>query len=46
MNMTRDEVRFTRYGEMLDLIACYNIEKGNALPKKKELSFMEVIALQ
>lgn len=44
--MTREEVQYTRYGEMLDLIACYNIEKGNALPKKKELSFDEVMALQ
>ena len=44
--MTREEVQYTRYGEMLDLIACYRIEKGNALPKKKELSFDEVIALK
>lgn len=43
--MTRDEVRFTRYGEMRDLIACYQIEQGVALPKKKKLSYDEVMSL-
>lgn len=43
--MTRDEVRFTRYGEMLDLIACYQIEKGDAKPKQKKLSYFEIMEL-
>lgn len=44
--MTREEVRFTRYGEMLDLIACYQIEKGEARPKKKKMSYEEIMALR
>lgn len=43
--MTRDEVRFTRYGEMLDLIACYQIEKGDAKPKQKKLTYDEIMNL-
>ena len=48
MNMTRAEVLYTRYGEMRDLIACYQIEKGEAKPKqkKKKLSYDEIMALK
>lgn len=44
--MTRAEVLYTRYGEMRDLIACYQIEKGEAKPKKKKMSYDEIMALK
>ena len=34
-HMTRDEVMRTRYGEMLDLIACHGIFNGAFKEKKK-----------
>lgn len=46
--MTRNEVRFSRYGEMLDLITCYRIDKGELRPKNKarKLSYDEIMALK
>jgi len=46
--MTRNEVLFTRMGEMKDLISCYQIEKGELLPKQQTRvwSFDEAIALE
>ena len=35
LNMGRQEIMVTRYGEMLDMIACLAIYKG-ATPKKKQ----------
>lgn len=45
--MTRNEVLYTRYGEMRDLITCYQIEKGELQPKEKRRtwSYDEAIAL-
>ena len=36
LNMNRREVLYTRFGEMRDLITCYQIEKGELLPKKEK----------
>jgi len=46
--MSRKEVLYTRYGEMLDLISCYQVEKGERMPKKKKkiYTFDEAIALE
>lgn len=46
--MSRNEVLYTRYGEMRDLITCYQIEKGELLPKKqkKKWTYDEVMALR
>ena len=47
--MTKEEVLHTRYGEMLDLISCYQIENcGLKLKKhtrKKPWTYDEAIAL-
>ena len=45
--MNRKEVLYTRFGEMLDLISCYQIEKGERMPAKKKhkWTFDEAIAL-
>lgn len=46
--MSRKEVLYSRYGEMRDLITCYQIEKGELLPakEKKKFTFDEAIALE
>jgi len=46
MNIPKQEVLVTRYGEMLDMINCYSIYKGSAQPKKKKMSFAEAIELR
>ena len=45
--MNRKEVLYTRYGEMRDLITCYQIEKGELLPKKakRHWTYDEAMAL-
>ena len=45
--MSRQEIMTTRYGEMLDLIACLGIHNG-AEPKKrkKKYTFQEAMALR
>ena len=46
--MSRNEVLYTRYGEMRDLITCYQIEKGELVPKrrKKVWTYEEAMALE
>lgn len=45
--MGRREILLTRYGEMLDMIACLAIQNG-APPKKekRKMSFQEAISLR
>lgn len=43
--MTRDEVLYTRLGEMMDLITCMQIENGELVPKRK-LSYDEAMELK
>lgn len=45
--MDKQEIMTTRYGEMMDLIACLNIHNG-AEPrrKKKKFTFQEAMALR
>jgi len=47
LHMGRREILLTRYGEMLDMIACLDIQHG-APPKKekRKMSFQEAIALR
>ena len=33
--MSRREILATRYGEMLDMIACLSIDRGDMVPKRK-----------
>lgn len=44
LNMSRQEVMSTRYGEMLDLISCLSIYNGGAEYKapKRKLSWEEM----
>lgn len=35
LNMTKQEIMCTRYGEMLDMISCFSIQNG-AKPKRKK----------
>ena len=46
--MSKREVLCTRYGEMRDLITCYQIENGELLPTvhKKVWTYDEAIALK
>ena len=46
--MDRREILVTRYGEMMDMIACLAIFNGSAKPKKRKpkLSYMEVMRLR
>jgi len=46
LNIPREEVLVTRYGEMLDMITCYSIYKGMARPKKKKFTFAEAMELR
>ena len=48
MNMNRQEVMCTRFGEMMDMIACLSIYNGSAEPvsKKKNRTYDEMIALR
>lgn len=47
MNMDRQETMNTRYGEMMDMIACLSIYNGGAEQKmpKKKYTFDEAMAL-
>lgn len=47
LNMKRQEVMNTRFGEMLDLISCLAIYEGRAeqAKKKKKLTFDEIMQL-
>lgn len=48
MNMKRQEIIATRYGEMLDMISCLSIYNGGAEQKikKRKLSFDEALSLR
>lgn len=47
MGMTKQAVMATRYGEMLDLIACFSIYNGaKEKPYKRALSFDEAMQLR
>lgn len=48
MNMNKQDVLLTRYGEMLDMIDCLSIYNGVAEVKRKPviLSYDEAIALK
>lgn len=43
--MNREETLLTRYGEMLDMIACMAINNG-ADQKEREMTFDEIFALR
>lgn len=36
MNMSKQEILITRYGDMLDMISCLCIYEGKVAPKRKE----------
>lgn len=47
--MDRREILITRYGEMMDMIACLSIFEGTAVPKKKKsilTDFDEIMRLR
>ena len=46
MNIPREEVLVTRYGEMLDMVTCFSIYKGSAKPKKDKMTFAEAMELR
>ena len=47
MNMTRNEIIVTRYGEFRDLISCYSVHNGSAkIVSKKKWTFDEAIELR
>lgn len=48
LGMSRTETLSTPYGEFFDLLACDDISKGKAKPKKKKkkMSFDEFVALR
>ena len=43
--MSREETMLTRFGEMMDMIACMAISNG-ADEKEKDLTFDEIFALR
>lgn len=45
--MAKQEILLTRYGEMLDMIACFAIYNGNAKEKreKRKWKYEDAIAL-
>lgn len=47
LGMTAAEIRVTRWGEMLDMLACLSIKNG-AEPKrkKKTMSFLDVFNMR
>jgi len=46
LNMQKQEILVTRYGEMSDMISCYAIFNGAEPKKKKRLSFDEAMKLR
>lgn len=44
--MSKEETLLTRYGEMLDLIACMAIENGANQKIRRRLSFDEIFSLR
>lgn len=45
LGMSAKEIDVTRYGEMLDMIACMAIDRG-AKPKKKKKTMEQVFAMR
>lgn len=50
LNMSRQEIMITRYGEMKDMISCLQIEKGELVPVQKKVekkwTYEEAMALE
>lgn len=48
LGMCKREVLITKYGEMMDMIACLAIFNGAAKPKKRKpkLTYMQVMQLR
>lgn len=47
MNMTRQEIMVTKYGEFRDLISCFAVHEGSAkLVQRKKWTFDEIIELR
>ena len=47
LGMAKQEIMATRYGEMLDMVACFAIFHGaKEKPKKRKLSFLEAMELR
>ena len=47
MNMTRQEIMVTKYGEFRDLISCFAVHEGSAkIVQKKKWTFDEIIELR
>ena len=50
LNMSRQEIMVTRYGEMKDMITCLQIEKGELVPVQKKVkktwTYEEAMALE
>nr|DAQ44778.1 MAG TPA: hypothetical protein [Bacteriophage sp.] len=44
--MSKNEILFSLYGEMLDMITCKQIEDGILIPKKQKSKFEDVIRLK
>lgn len=44
--MSRQEAMLTLYGEMRDLIDCKAIAEGRAKPKKRPMTFDEIMRLR
>lgn len=44
--MSKQEILITPYGEMLDMLACFQIDSGAAEPKKKKMSMEEIFMLK
>ena len=48
--MTRQEIMFTRFGEMKDMITCLQIEKGELVPVQRKVpkhwTYEEAMALE
>lgn len=44
--MSKREILHTRYGEMMDLLACSSVYNGDVKVKKKKLTYDEVMNLR
>lgn len=44
--MTREETMNTRYGEMMDMMDCMNIETGGATEKKQKMTMEEILRMK
>lgn len=49
LNMSRQEILVTKYGEMRDMITCLQIQRGELVPAgntRKKYTYEEAIALR